>query len=241
MMSTPPATGFAARLAGVGLVVFLANAGLLVLQLVAGKLLSPFVGSSLSTWTVVIAAFLTGIAFGNAIGGRLADRAATPGRLVRFLISGALAALWMIAFPEILERTGVYRGLELDVRIPVLAFALCFPAGFTLSLLTPMAIRICVPDVGRAGSVSGLVFSLSTLGCLLGNYVTGFELIPNLELNWIVAAEAGLLVVTAAAVHAVGRDNPPEPAEEPKQVPAPVPRPTPKTPPPMDAWHIVIV
>ena len=211
MMSTPPATGFAARMAGVGLVVFLANAGLLVLQLVAGKLLSPFVGSSLSTWTVVIAAFLTGIAFGNAIGGRLADRSATLGRLVRFLISGALAALWMIAFPEILERTGVHRGLELDFRIPVLAFALCFPAGFTLSLLTPMAIRICVPDVGRAGSVSGLVFSLGTLGCLLGNYLTGFELIPNLELNWIVAAVAGLLVVTAAAVYAVVRNNPPKP------------------------------
>ena len=219
MMSTPPATGFAARMAGVGLVVFLANAGLLVLQLVAGKLLSPFVGSSLSTWTVVIAAFLTGIAFGNAIGGRMADRSATAGRLVRFLISGALAALWMIAFPEILERTGVYRGLELDIRIPVLAFALCFPAGFTLSLLTPMAIRICVPDVGRAGSVSGLVFSLGTLGCLLGNYLTGFELIPNLELNWIVAAVAGLLVVTAAAVYAVVRNHtPPVP---PADAPAP--------------------
>ncbi len=221
MMSTPPATGFAARLAGVGLVVFLANAGLLVLQLVAGKLLSPFVGSSLSTWTVVIAAFLTGIAFGNAIGGRLADRLATPGRLVRFLLSGALAALWMIAFPEILERTGVHRGLELDIRIPVLAFALCFPAGFTLSLLTPMAIRICVPDVGRAGSVSGLVFSLGTLGCLLGNYLTGFELIPNLELNWIVAAVAGLLVVTAAAAYAVVRNHPPAPTAD-APTPAPV-------------------
>ena len=228
MISTPPATGFAARMAGVGLVVFLANAGLLVLQLVAGKLLSPFVGSSLSTWTVVIAAFLTGIAFGNAIGGRIADRLATPGQLVQFLILGALAALWMIAFPEILERTEVYRGLELDVRIPVLAFALCFPAGFTLSLLTPMAIRICVPDVGRAGSVSGLVFSLSTLGCLLGNYITGFELIPRLELNWIVVAVAGLLIVTAAAVSAVVRNNPPKPVGDSPTVAAQPPSPTSK-------------
>ncbi len=225
MVPPPPASGFAARLAGVGLVVFLANAGLLVLQLVAGKLLSPFVGSSLSTWTVVIAAFLTGIAFGNAVGGRLADRAASSGRLVRFLVLGALSALWMIAFPELLERTGVYRGLELGVRIPVLAFALCFPAGFTLSLLTPMAIRICVPDVAHTGSVSGLIFALSTLGCLLGNYQTGFVLIPHLELNGIVAAVAALLLVTAAAVYAVVRHGPPAVADA-APVPAPVAGPT---------------
>ncbi len=211
MVSPAPGSGFAARMAGVGLVVFLANAGLLVLQLVAGKLLSPFVGSSLSTWTVVIAAFLTGIAFGNAIGGRIADRSSSPRKLVIFLILGALSALWMIAFPEVLERTGAHRGLELELRIPVLAFALCFPAGFTLSLLTPMAIRICVPDVGHTGSVAGLVFALSTAGCLFGNYQTGFVLIPNLELNWIVAAVALLLLVTAAAVYAAVRGTPPAP------------------------------
>jgi len=208
MVSPPPASGFAARMAGVGLVVFLANAGLLVLQLVAGKLLSPFVGSSLSTWTAVIAAFLTGIAFGNAIGGRIADRSSSPGKLVLFLLLGALASLWMIAFPVLLERTTLHRGLELDIRIPVLAFALCFPAGFTLSLLTPLAIRICVPDVGRTGSVSGLVFALGTAGCLAGNYLTGFALIPSLELNWIVGAVAGLLAVTAGAVYAVVRRHP---------------------------------
>ncbi len=209
MVSSPPVAGFAARLFGVGLVVFLANAGLLVLQLVAGKLLSPFVGSSLSTWTVVIAAFLTGIAFGNAIGGRIADRSSAPRKLVLFLILGALASLWMIAFPELLARTDIHRQLALGIRIPVLAFVLCFPAGFTLSLLTPLAIRIGVPDVARAGTVSGLVFALGTLGCLVGNYLTGFVLIPNLELNGIIAAIALGLIVTAAAVYAVVRRNPP--------------------------------
>ena len=59
--------------------VFLANAGLLVLQSTAGRLLAPFVGSSLETWTAIIGAFLAGIALGNAAGGRLADRDLTRG------------------------------------------------------------------------------------------------------------------------------------------------------------------
>src|SRR5262245_60954396 len=84
------------RLAGVGLVIFFANAALLVLQLVTNRLLAPFVGSSLETWTSVIGVFLTGIALGNALGGRLADRYPNPRTLAALLVAGALAALWMV-------------------------------------------------------------------------------------------------------------------------------------------------
>ena len=56
---------------------------------------------------------------------------------------------------------------------------LCLPAGFVLSLLTPLAIKLGLPDVSKTGRVAGLIFALSTLGCLLGNYLTGFVLIPR--------------------------------------------------------------
>lgn len=206
-----------ARVAGVGVVVFLASAGSLVLQLVAGRLLAPFVGSSLETWTAIIGAFLAGIAVGNAVGGRAADRHPGGGRLAGFLALGAAAAVWMIAFPLLLDATGGHRVLPLGVRIPVLAAVLCFPAGFALSLPTPMAIRVGLPDVKHAGRVAGLVFALSTLGCLIGNYVTGWVLIPNLTVNAIVGATAGLLAATAgfAAVF-VGK---PEPEADPVESP----------------------
>ena len=186
-----------ARLAVVGLVVFLANAGLLVLQLVAGRLLAPLVGSSLETWTAVIGAFLTGIALGNGVGGRVARRTASPGGLAAVLLAGAVAALWVVALPELLRATGLHRELPLAWRVPVLAAALCLPAGFTLSLLTPAAIRLGVPDVRRAGRVAGLVFALGTLGALAGNYATGFLLLPHFAVNAVVGVTAGLLAATA--------------------------------------------
>jgi spermidine synthase len=196
---------------GVGVVVFLANAGLLVLQLVAGRLLSPFVGSSLETWTTVIASFLAGIAVGNAVGGRVADRGATGGKLAFYLALGAFTAGWMIAIPVLLASQGWHKVLPLGPRIPVLAFVLCFPVAFALSVLTPLAIRFVVPDVSRSGLVAGWVFGLSTLGCLLGNYLTGFVLIPEWSVNQIVIAVASLLGVTAAA--AFGWTRAPRPAE----------------------------
>ncbi|MBA4066044.1 MAG: hypothetical protein C0501_20460 [Isosphaera sp.] len=197
-----------ARLAGVGLVVFLANAALLVLQLVAGRLLAPFVGSSLETWTSVIGVFLTGIALGNALGGRLADRYPTPRTVAALLLAGAVAALWMVAFPTLLAATGAYKSVPLGPRIPLLALVLCLPAGLVLSLLTPLAIRLGLPDVGKTGRVAGLVFALSTLGCLLGNYLTGFVLIPNYTINTLVYAAAGALAALAVVSLVVLRDAP---------------------------------
>jgi MFS family permease len=205
-----------ARLAGVGTVVFLANAALLVLQLVAGKLLNPFLGSSLETWTVVIGAFMTGIALGNGFGGKLADRFPRPSTLAALLVLGAATAAWMVVFPAVLAQSGVYKSIPLGPRIPLLTFALCLPAGVVLSLLTPVAIRLGLPDVSKTGRVTGLVFALSTLGCLLGNYVTGFYLIPEFYLNTLTWGAAGALVVLAVVTLVILRNNP-SPGPSPKR------------------------
>ncbi len=194
-VSLPPG-----RLAAVGAVVFAANAGLLVLQLAAGRLLAPFVGSSLETWTSVIAAFLTGIALGNAAGGPLADRFPRPRTLAAILFAGGLSAGWMLVVPILLTATGVHQSLPLGVRIPTLAALLCLPPGFVLSLLTPVAIRLGLTDVSRSGRVAGLMFALSTIGCLAGNYLTGFMLVPAMTVNALVGAVVGLLVLLAVGV-----------------------------------------
>lgn len=207
-MGSAPTALPLARLAGIGLVVFLANAALLVLQIVASRLLAPFIGSDLYTWTGIIGVFLTGIALGNAYGGRIADRYPHPRTLVGLLAAGALAALWMAVFPMLLEATGAHKSIPLGPRIPVLAAVLCLPAGFVLSLLTPVSIKLGLPDVSKAGSVAGLIFSLSTLGCLLGNYVTGFYLVPMFTINTLVYVSAGLLAATAGGVWVVLNRNP---------------------------------
>ncbi len=187
----------ARQLVLVGVVVFVANAGLLVLQLLAGKLLAPFVGSSLETWSAVIGVFLAGIAVGNAYGGKLADANPSPRRLSTVLLVGSAGAFWMALIPIILQETGWYKAIPLGPRIPVLAAILCFPAGFTLSLLTPLAIRIGLPDVSKTGRAAGRVFALGTLGCLAGNYFTGFYLLAVLPIDVLALGVAGVLLVLA--------------------------------------------
>ena len=56
------------------LVVFVASCCTLILELVAGRILAPFIGVSLYTWTSIIGVVLAGISLGNYLGGRIADR-----------------------------------------------------------------------------------------------------------------------------------------------------------------------
>ncbi|MFO0805860.1 MAG: fused MFS/spermidine synthase [Gemmataceae bacterium] len=186
-----------ARLVGVGTVIFFANAALLVLQLVASRLLAPFIGSELRTWTSIIGVFLAGIALGNAYGGKLADRYPSPRTLAALLLVGAISALWMVVAPDLFH--GFYRSIPLGPRIPILSALLCLPAGFVLSLLTPLSIKLGLPDVSSTGRVAGTIFALSTLGCLLGNYLTGFYLVPMFTVNSLVYCSAGALAVLGVA------------------------------------------
>ena len=194
--SAPTARLSLALLMGLGLVVFLANAGLLVLQLLAGRYLAPFIGSSVETWTAVIGAFLTGIALGNHVGGRLADRSPTTRTLGLLLLAGAACSLSLMAGGVICDQTGVDKAIPLGPRIPILAALFCLPPAFALSLMTPLTIKLMLSDVTKAGRVSGLVFAVSTLGCLLGNYATGFWLMADYTLDAIsVGVAIGLAVL----------------------------------------------
>src|SRR5213596_1143117 len=79
------------------LVVFVASCCTLILELVAGRILAPYIGVSLYTWTSIIGVILAGISLGNFLGGRLADRGASARTLgTLFLLGGLAAALTLV-------------------------------------------------------------------------------------------------------------------------------------------------
>jgi predicted MFS family arabinose efflux permease len=86
----------------------------MVIELVAGRMVAGNLGSSLYTWTSVIGIVLGGLAIGNYVGGRLADRFEVRRTLaVLFVLSsgaafsisvvdnyvGGIRALWMLSWP----------------------------------------------------------------------------------------------------------------------------------------------
>ena len=63
------------------IVVFIASFCTLVIELVAGRIMAPYVGVSLYTWTSIIGVVLAGISIGAYWGGLIADRYPRPSTL----------------------------------------------------------------------------------------------------------------------------------------------------------------
>ena len=79
------------------LIVFVSSACIMILELVAGRIIAPYVGVSLYTWTSVIGVVLAGISLGNYLGGRLADRWASLRLLGGIFLLGGLSSLGILA------------------------------------------------------------------------------------------------------------------------------------------------
>ena len=75
------------------LLVFVCSAAVLMLEILAGRLLAPYVGVSLNTYTAIIGTVLAAIALGAWAGGKLADRVDPRRLLGPFIVLGGACAL----------------------------------------------------------------------------------------------------------------------------------------------------
>src|SRR5919199_609481 len=193
------------------LVVFVSSCCTLILELVAGRILAPFIGVSLYTWTSIIGVVLAGI----SLGGRIADRWPQRRTLGILLVAGGLASLAILplitiatAIPtgELIDPNNRLGGaLPLDratlliLRIVVITTLIFFPPSFILGMVSPVVIKLTLRDLAHSGGLVGKVYALSTLGSILGTFATGFVLVQLFGTRMIVLGVGLVLIVLAAA------------------------------------------
>ena len=181
------------------------NAALLICQQVAIRLLAPLIGSSIETWSAILGVFLLGIAAGNFIAGKLADRCSATKMIAASLVLGSLSVLLMQVVVWGLTASDYFAALPLELQTISASVAVCFLPGLTLSLVTPPSIRSVVHRAADAGNASGRIFAWGTFGSLLGNYLTGFVLIAMFGIAAIVQVTWIVLLALAVLVLLIGR------------------------------------
>jgi hypothetical protein len=175
------------------LIVLVASGCTLVLELVAGRILAPFVGVSIHTWTSIIGVVPAGISLGNYLGGVVADRGGSGRALGILLGAGGLASVAVLPLASGLGALAP-RGYALLPRIVLLTTLIFFLPSLLLGMVPPMAVRLLLNDPGRAGTVAGRVYAASTVGSLAGTLLTGFVLLAWVGTRAIVLA-VGLTLV----------------------------------------------
>ncbi|HEX8618305.1 MAG TPA: fused MFS/spermidine synthase, partial [Thermoanaerobaculia bacterium] len=184
------------------IVAFTASFCTLVIELVAGRVLAPYVGVSLYTWTSIIGVVLAGISGGAYVGGWLADRRPADTTLGWLLLASGIAAMLIAPATTFLaSEDGLLTSLGIATtllhRVVLLSFALFFLPAFFLGMISPVAVKLAVRDVETAGSVVGKIYALSTLGSIAGTFVTGFYLVAHFGTRATLVGVGAVLIASA--------------------------------------------
>ena len=166
------------------LIVFTAGLVSLGVELAASRLLDPWFGNSILVWASLIGLILLYLSLGYWLGGKIADRDPRPAILYTLVAAAAIAvALVPVAARPIL-RLSADIFITYDLAILLGSFsAVLLLFGLPVILLgmvSPFAIRLLVHSTEDAGSTSGRVYALSTVGSILGVFLTVLVLVPNL-------------------------------------------------------------
>lgn len=164
---------------------FTTSAGVLMLEILAGRLLAPYVGVTLETFTGIIGTVLAGIALGSWWGGRQADVRDPKTMLGPVIAVGGLLAL---ASLPIVRLFGPALAGRDPITIVVLALLGFFAPATVLSAVTPMVIKLQLDSLRVTGSTVGRLSAISTIGALFGTFVTGFVVLAAFPTPPIVIA-----------------------------------------------------
>ena len=185
------------------LIVLVVGFSILGAEIAAARLLAPYFGASTIVWANTIGIVLVALSIGYWYGGRLADRNPTRGGLYRIvLLAGVLLAAVPFAADPLLGpavdaldsiSAGAFAGSLLAVTVLV-----AFPI-LVAGAVAPYALRLAICDVAEAGTVSGRLYAISTIGSLLGTFSSALAFIPLIgtRRTFIVF---GLALVLLAAV-----------------------------------------
>ena len=177
------------------------GAALLVVEIAAARLASDRLGSSIYTWTAVIGVVLAGVAVGNVIGGRLADRHPPRALLATLLGAAAVATLWLAWAPSVLDHGHRLEAtLSWPLRVLLAVGAATFAPSVALGTLTPVVIRASLASRAEDGRIVGALYGAATVGAVLATVATSYLVLPGLGIECTLLLVPALFLLARAAV-----------------------------------------
>src|SRR6476620_3104414 len=183
------------RLGPLFALVFVGGAASLGTEIAAARLLAPDFGASTIIWANTIGVVLVALSAGYWLGGRAADR--HPNQ--RSLRVTVLAAAVLLAVVPLVAGPFLHAAVRALDDIDAGAFVGSLAPVLLLGAISPWAIRLAVTSVERAGEVAGRLYAISTIGSLLGVFMSALVLIPLVGTQRTFIGFATALALAAAA------------------------------------------
>lgn len=146
------------------------------------------IGSTTYAFTVMLATFLIGIFLGSLICARFVDRLKNPTLWFAFAeiglcLAGFLSLILFSFLPYWNVVVAFHYGKSPEISM---FFRFCsagivlLPVSLFLGAIFPLAVKVCARDLESIGSSVGQLYSMNTLGAIVGSFIAGFIVIPML-------------------------------------------------------------
>ena len=156
---------------------FFAGGCTMVLALVGSRLIARSVGASLYTWTSIIGVVLAGLAVGNYLGGRMADRYhARRALAVLFGLSSAASIAIIVANNVVSEWMWLWR-LSWPGHVFLHVWLVLLLPSTLLGAVNPIAAKMALDQGLATGRTIGSIYAWAAAGAIVGTLLTGFFLI----------------------------------------------------------------
>ena len=172
----------------------------MIYEVAWSRTLSLLVDSSVYGFTIMLTTFLVGIAFGSLIFSRWVDTFHYQGftwALLQIGI-GVLAFLSLVFFQELpYLYLLLYQSIGQSINWLLtgkylLAFFIMLAPTLLMGALFPLTIKICMSHLNQVGRLVGNIYTINTLGCIVGSFAGGFFLIPLIGIRNTILLGIGL-------------------------------------------------
>lgn len=187
------------------IITFTASFCILVIEIVAGRILAPFVGVSLYTWTSIIGIVLAGISIGAYVGGKIADRFPGTKTLATLLIMSGMTTLLIPPTANIIAGYGFE--VSLMLRILIVTTIIFIVPSCLLGTISPVVVKLAIKNLDKVGNVVGKIYAFSTLGSILGTFAAGFFFISFMGARNVILLMGVILILTGFLVGAMFRQG----------------------------------
>ncbi len=182
---------------------FLLGAALMGVEMAAIRMMTPYFGSAIEIWACMIATVMLSMMAGYYVGGSVADRAPRSEVLGGFVLA---AGLFVLALPffaaPMLDWMLANLGYEAPAALAA-STALLFLPMMLLSFFSPFAVRLLLADARHGGRVAGSVYSVTTIGNVLGTLGAPLFLMRILGSRDIMLAFAAVILTCGIALIAL--------------------------------------
>jgi spermidine synthase len=180
------------------------------------RLLGLIIGPITYSFTIVLVTFITALALGSMVFGRVADRVKRPVNVLIFtqVLAGFLALFvsHILGNSQFFFAKLIYQFQEsfglLYLLKAVILFLFMFLPVFLLGAKFPLVVKIYTQSVSKVGGSIGFAYTVNTIGAVLGSFCAGFVLNPFLgkedTLTLISALQIATGLVLAAYLQLAG-------------------------------------